>query len=121
MKRKFTSILAPLLLVCILFAQTAQAAEVRAAEGLPELSFNGTTAVCTAFCKGGTTKDTISATLTLYQGTTRIDSWSASGTGRVSFNEECKVEYGKTYRLELSYSINGTTQPSVSATKTCQR
>lgn len=86
-----------------------------------DLSFNGTTAVCTAFCKGDSTKDTISATLTLYQGTTRIDSWSASGTGRVSFNEECKVEYGKTYRLELSCSINGTTQPSVSATKTCQR
>lgn len=121
MKRKITSVLAPLLLVCILFAQTAQAAEMRLAAKSVDLSFNGTTAVCTAFCKGDSTKDTISATLTLYQGTTRIDSWSASGTGRVSFNEECKVEYGKTYRLELSCSINGTTQPSVSATKTCQR
>lgn len=121
MRRKFASVLAPLLFVCILFVQTAQAVEVRAAESLPELSFNGTTAVCTAFCKGGTTKDSISATLTLYQGTTRIDSWSASGIGRISFDEECKVEYGKTYRLELVYSINGAIQPSASVTKTCQR
>lgn len=120
-KRKFASILAPLLLVCILFAQTAQAAEMRATGGWPSLSFSGTTAMCMAICQSDSARDTISATLTLYQGTTRIDSWSTSGIGRISFNEECEVEYGKTYRLELSCSINGTTQPSVSATKTCQR
>lgn len=121
MKKKIASVLAPLLLLCILLAQTTQAAEIRLITRTAELSFNGTTAVCTAFCKGDSTKDSISATLTLYQGTTQIDSWSASGTGRVSFNEECKVEYGKTYRLELSCSINGAAQPAVSVTKTCQR
>jgi len=121
MKRKITSVLAPLLLLCILLAQTAQAADMRSVVVRPTLSFSGTTAVCTAICQGSNSKDAISATLTLYQGTTQIDSWSTSGTGRISFNKECKVEYGKTYRLELSCSINGTTQPSVSATKTCQR
>ena len=116
MKRKITSVLAPLLL-CILLAQTVQAAEMRAVVARPALSFSGTTAVCTAICQGNSGKDSISATLTLYQGTTQIDSWSASSTGRVSFNEECRVEYGKTYRLELSCSINGVAQPSLSTVR----
>lgn len=61
----------------------------------------------------------ISAKLTLYQGNTYIDSWSAAGTYRVPVSGECTVKSGKTYRLVLTWSINGVAQPSESTTRKC--
>ena len=108
------------LLVCILFTVSAQAIEPRAVRGIPSLVFNGTTAQCSALCNGGSSSDTVEATLTLYQGTTYIDSWSDSGKDSLSFSGSCKVERGKTYKLVLSYSINGVEKPSVTVTNTCR-
>jgi len=119
MRKRISSALVPLLLVCILSAQVAQAAEQRASGGMPDLFFQGTTAICSAICQGNSTKDSLDVTLTLYQGNTRIDSWSKSGGWKVSLSEECIVEYGKTYRLEMAYSINGVAKPVVSVTNTC--
>lgn len=116
-KRMFSGVLL-LLLVGILSAQAVQAAQARAG-GTPILSFNGTTAVCSVTCQGSKTTDKIEATLTLYQGSTYVDSWSGSGTRKVTLSGECKVQSGKTYRLEVAYSINGVDQPSVSTTGTC--
>ena len=64
-------------------------------------------------------RDRISAKLTLYQGNTYIDSWSAAGTYRVPVSGECTVKSGKTYRLVLTWSINGVAQPSESTTRKC--
>ena len=85
----------------------------------PKLSFQGTTAVCSATCQGNAKTDSVTATLTLYQGDTCIDSWSESGTWKITLYGECKVASGKTYRLELAYSINGVDKPVVSATNYC--
>lgn len=108
------------LLVLLSFTISAQAVEMRGIRATPNLTFDGTTAQCYASCKGGTSKDTVDATLTLYQGTTYLDSWSDSGKGNISVYGEYKVQKGKTYKLVLSYSINGVEKPSITVTNTCR-
>lgn len=120
MKKRISAFFVPLLLVCILSAQVAQATRERVAGGRPDLFFQGTTAICSAICRGDSATDRVEATLTLYQGSTYIDSWSESGTGKITLYGECKVQSGKTYRLEMAYSINGVDKPIVSATNTCR-
>lgn len=120
MKKRVFSVLVPLLLVCILSSQVAQAAEQRAIVARPSLSFQGTTAICSAVCQGNSTSDSIDVTLTLYQGNTYIDSWSKSGNGKVTLSGKCSVESGKTYRLEMAFKVDGVEKPGISVTNTCQ-
>lgn len=107
------------LLVLVLTTMSAQAVEPRAISNKPNLSFSSTTAHCSAVCTGAGSSDKVEATLTLYQGTTYVDSWSDSGKGSVSISGECTVKSGKSYRLTLTYSINGVSKPSASTTATC--
>lgn len=116
MKRRMFSLAALLLLVLSI---SVQAAQPRANDNRPVLSFNGTSASCYVNCKSTSTSDKVSATLTLYQGGTYVDSWSESGTGSAFISGSCKVQSGKSYTLTLSYSINGQSKPSVSTTGTC--
>ncbi len=120
MRKRVFSVFVPLLLMCILSTQAVQAVEMRVVSGKPKLVFQGTTAICSATCQGDTATNSIDATLTLYQGSTRIDSWSKSGTGKITLYGECAVESGKTYCLEMAYSINGVEKPVVSVTNTCR-
>lgn len=83
------------------------------------LSFSGTTAYCSVVCNGDNGTDSISATLTLYQGSTQIDSWSDSGSFSVPVSGSCNVTSGLTYRLKLSWSVNGVSQPDVEVSNTC--
>ena len=101
------------------FFVPALAIEPRAESAKPSLSFNGTTAVCSALCKGNRTSDDIDVTLTLYQGRNYIDSWSESDTGILSFEGKCRAVSGKSYKLTLEYSVNGKKMPSVSVTSVC--
>lgn len=115
MKKRVFALIAVLLLA---MANTAQAAVLRVPTATPELSFNDTTANAFVLCTASTS-DHISAKLTLYQGNTYIDSWSAAGTYRVPVSGECAVKSGKTYQLVLTWSINGVAQPSESITRKC--
>ena len=120
MKKRIFSVVIPLLLVCVLSAQAAQAVGLRVVSGEPKLSFRGATAVRSAICQGSSANDTVEATLTLYQGDTYIDSWSESGIRKITLYGECKVTSGKTYRLEMAFSVNGVDKPSVTVTNTCK-
>ena len=113
------SVLALAVPLLMLLTLSAQALEPKIPRADPALDFNGTTAVCSAVCRADSTTDKVAATLTLYQGNTYVASWDDSGTGRVSISESCKVERGKSYRLVLTYSINGTTKPAEATTGTC--
>lgn len=117
--RKRISIFVLLLLACILSAQAVQAAGARMAAPKPTLVFQGTTAMCSAICQGDKATDKVEATLTLYQGNTYIDSWSESGVRKITLYGECKVTPGKTYRLEMAFSVNGVDKPAVSTTNYC--
>lgn len=115
--KKRTFALVVLLLLALAFP--AQAVEVRAIQLKPDLYFDGTTAVCSVSCRSDNVRDKVEATLTLYQGDNYVDSWNNSGTGKVFISGSCEVESGKSYRLVLDYSINGTAQLSKTTTGTC--
>lgn len=106
-------------LLLLLLSVSAQAAGLRAIRSSPSLTFRGTTAICSVDCKSGNSKDDLSVTLTLWQGSTWVDSWTSSGTGRVLISEQCTAKSGKDYKLVLSYTVNGQAQSSVSVTGTC--
>lgn len=118
MKKRIASVLTTIFLISILLVSTAYAAVPRRASA-PSLSFSGTTANCSASCYGNSSQDTVSVTLTLYQGNTYVDSWSGSGKYHVSVSGSCGVQSGKSYKLTLDYSINGVKQTSVSTSKVC--
>lgn len=117
MKKIFAAILCSLLLTGGI---VAQAMAPMALGGSLNLSFNGTTAVCEASCRGDTSTDYVKATLTLYQGSSYIDSWSSEGTYRAIVSGQHGVTRGKSYTLKLNYSVNGVAQPEQSVTKTCR-
>lgn len=112
-------ILPVMMALLLLLSVSVQAAESRAVTGTPSLSFSGTTATCEVMLRSGNSSDKFSATLTLKQGSSKIDSWTASGSGRVSISEQCSVKKGSTYTLTLSYTLNGVSQPAVSVNGTC--
>ena len=116
MKRIVSLLIALTLLIS---SVTAYAAEPRINAANPHLSFNGTTAECYVSCRGDKTTDKITATLTLYQGNTVVDSWSASGTSRVVLSEKCSVKRGNSYKLTLTWSVNGVQQSTTSVTGRC--
>lgn len=121
MKKQFLSILVLLLLLCTLSAQTMLAAEPRSYSSGPFLDFRGSTASCSAKHYSNSSTDTVGMTLSLYENNTYITSWSSVGNGGVIVSGEYPVEYGKTYRLEMVYYINGIKQPAKSVTATCRR
>jgi hypothetical protein len=106
-------------LLVLALSISVQAAEPHVIRNNPSLTFSGTTAICSVDCKSGNSSDQISATLTLYQGSTYVDSWSSSGNGRVLISKSCPAKSGKEYKLVLSYSVNGQAQSPVSVTNTC--
>ena len=116
MRKRVFALAVPLLLLLTL---SAQAQETRVLDVAPVLIFNGTTASCSVSFKGDNATDKVSATLTLYQGNIYVDSWSDSGTWRVSISENCEVERGKSYRLVLTNSINGVAKPTKAVSGTC--
>lgn len=116
MKKRICSVIA---VVALILTISVHALEPRAIIAVPILSFRGTTACCSVICRGNSDSDEVSATLTLYQGTTRLDSWSGSGVGQVEVSGEYTAISGKSYKLVASCSVNGKLQPSVATTNTC--
>lgn len=116
MKRSGLSMAAMVATVVMVLTVSTYAITARAVNPVVGLSFQGTTAVCHAKCFAGSDSDNIQATLTLYCGANRLDSWDGSGKGTISLSGTCRVETGKQYKLILTYSINGNTKPPVTAT-----
>ena len=106
-------------LVILVLAISAQAIEPRESLQRPRLTFSGTTAFCSVNCLGDKDSDQVEATLTLYQGTTYVDSWSNSGAGPILVSGNCTVKSGTSYRLVLTWSINGSAKSPVTVAGTC--
>lgn len=81
MWKRISSVMVPVLLVCTFLVQSVQAAQQKTSGSTVDLTFKGTTAVCSAVCRGSSTSDTVDVTLTLYQGITYEKSWKSSGKG----------------------------------------
>ena len=69
----------------------AQAVDTFAVKDTISLSFDGTTAICSATCKGSNTDDKVKATLTLVSEGKTVASWSASDSYSVSINAPAEI------------------------------
>lgn len=107
------------ILVVLMLNTFAQAVQYRGASASPTLVFNGATATCSVVCRGNSTTDDVDVTLTLYQGSEVVESWSASGKYRVNISDTCTVQNGKVYTLTVEYTVNSVEMPTVSTTKKC--
>ena len=89
------------------------------ARATPSLSFSGTTAQCTGRVIADNDDDAIKATLTLWDGSKVVDSWSSSGTGSLSLSGSCTVSKGKKYTLTLDATVNGVSISQRPTSGTC--
>lgn len=115
MKKRSLTLVALLL---FLFAIQAQAVAY-VTQPRPTLSFSGTTAYCYGTVTTGSANSKIEATLTLWHGSTVVDSWSESGTGSVDFGGSCTVSKGERYTLTLDATVNGSPISRKSTSGTC--
>ena len=115
--RKASILLALLLLVAVF--TTAQASPARIPPAYPALSFSGTTANCSVYVNSGTPDGSISATIQLWQGSTCVATWYASGVGSLTHSASKAVTSGLQYTLTVDATVNGSSIPRVSTTKTC--
>lgn len=105
----------PIMLLVVSFLTVTVSA--RAIIGNPSLSFSGTTAHCEVGIRSY--GDEISVTLELWEGDTRVDSWSNSGVSEVSIVETYRATRGERYTLKGHCTINGTYYSLQSAYGTC--
>lgn len=104
------------LALIILVGVTTQSADARGVGTTVNITFSGTTATCTfKVIEAGSD---IKVTMTLWQGSKQIASWIGTGNGLVQMSEQCAVVKGQTYTLEVSFTVDGRTQPVQSTTKT---
>ena len=116
MKKRIVSVFLVAAILSALVA-TAAAAQSRAADYTPSLTFDGTTANCTISIMA--IGKPITATLELWQGSTRVAKWSDSATSRLIIDEDCTVTKGQTYTLKVSGTINGVSFTGTPVTGTC--
>lgn len=109
------SVLLMLLIVLPVNAQTP-----RLVNNYTSLYFEETTAYCEVYIIGRTSKDSISATMTLWNGSQPIKSWTLSGTGYLSHTGTTTVKKGQSYELTVDYTVAGVSQPSLSHSATCK-
>lgn len=112
-------VLALSLVLALVLGITAQAAQIRAGQLQPTLSFSGTTATCKAVVVADNDADRISITVKLWDGAKIHSQWSTSGRGSINFRQTATVTRGKTYKLTVNATINGVAQPQQSVTRTC--
>ncbi len=114
MKRRLCALAAVLALV---MTMTVHAAPARTPRPNGSLTFNGTTATCsTTLSDYGKELD---VELQLWQGSTLVASWPASGTSKVSVEGTCQVTKGQTYSLLVTGTVGGQAYTSAPVTKTC--
>ena len=104
------------LVLTLLVGAVVPTAHARATMGELSLTFNGTTATCDFYImKAGSD---IKVTMTLWQGNRQIASWTEQSKGVVWLVEQCPVSKGLTYTLTVNFTIDGTSMPEQSVTKT---
>lgn len=115
-KKTFVFILA-FAILWTLPAYAISAVSSRTVSIVPDISFDGTEATCTASIAGDRMTDSISATMTLKLGNNVIDAWSGSGQGILNLIGVANVLHGKTYSLTVQATVNGVAKPSITITR----
>ena len=86
---------------------TAQAATPRAATIMPDITFTGTTANCSALIFGDASTDRIEATIKLRTVSACVETWNVSGTGYIDWHDTATVVSGTYYMLTVDVTVNG--------------
>lgn len=103
----------------VMCAMPANAVSSRAIGGGVTLDFDGTTAVCYATITANN-RDTISATMSLWDGNDCVATWRGTATGYLVFDKTADVSKGESYTLTVDVTINGKVQPQMSTSGTCK-
>jgi len=114
MKKRGIALFLALLLV---FSISANAAQTRDQRASLSLSFSGTTANCSVYVVEPGVN--ITAVLSLWNGSTLVDSWSGSGATALVVSGSCPVVKGQTYTLKVTGTINGVLFVGTPVTATC--
>lgn len=118
MRKKIVSFAAAVLLLTTM-CLSAIAAEPRAVGASPSLRFNGTTANCSVIINGDP-GDEIDAVLSLYRGSTLIDSWPGEGTTAIYISGSVSgLTKGVTYTVRVSGTVGGDVISSTPMSVTC--
>ena len=115
--KKTALLLAIILVLCLpLSVQAAMPEEVHplALKIFPGLSFDGTTAKCSATVIADNMNDNITVTMKLWKGASCLATWSSSGNGYVNLLYLKVVALGVRYKLTVDVTINGVPEPMVS-------
>lgn len=102
-----------LLALCI----SANAAEPRFQGVTPTLTFSGTTANCSVNIVDPGAE--INATITLWNGSRVVDSWSGSGVSVLYVSGSCLVSEGVTYTLKVTGMVDGVPIQGIPVSGTC--
>lgn len=113
MKKRIIAMAAVLV---FLLATTANAA-VLVTKVTPSLTFSGTTANCSVTVRDSGKE--IEATVELWYGNTLIDSWSDSGTSRLTVSGSHTVTKGRTYTMKVAVTVDGSNVNVSPISKTC--
>lgn len=110
-------VIAVSLLIIILFAMPTNALLTRSTDVYVSLNFSNNIAACKCEISADSSSDWISATMELWRGTTKLNSWSFSGAESISLDETQSVTRFHTYRLVINYTVNGIAQQSVETSR----
>ena len=115
MKKRFLCLF---IVMTMLLMISVAAITPRYADLVSGLNFNGNVATCAARVAGTHSSDTITLTMVLKQGSTVINSWSATGSGWVKLEKTATVQANKTYTLYVDVVYNGEAWPTITHTET---
>lgn len=112
------SVICIFLVAVTMLSLSVSAMDTRIRDIIPELSFTGTTANCTITVSDAG-KD-IDVTMKLLENGVTIKTWNKSGFDYVYMSKTATAQKGSTYKLIVTVSIDGETQPSAWVTKKCE-
>ena len=108
------------ILIAVLLIFPAHAQSARLSIRTADLTFEDSTAQCDVKIYGSSSKDSISATITLWNNNQCIMTWERESNRNLSFSETIAVTQGKSYTLNVEFSINGVPQPKLSSSGICK-
>jgi hypothetical protein len=103
-----------LVAVVLILTIPAYAEQTRGISVNTDLSFSNYVAACSVDIYAESLTDSISVTMELWRGGTKISDWSTTGTWHVTMSETANVTRYRTYTLVVNYSINGVAKTPVS-------
>ena len=82
------------------------------------LSFENNSANCSVLIIGNNEDDAISAVTKLWQGSSCVTTWEDTAEGVLDVSHEATAAKGRSYRLTVDFTVNGSSHPTVSASGT---